>query len=67
MLIDGTRTTRQGAERQFVSPPLEPGKRYSYEIEARWTEDGKEVSQTRKVVVEAGRRIDVDFTRPAQP
>jgi uncharacterized protein (TIGR03000 family) len=63
--IDGTRTNRQGATRQFISPPLTPGKKYSYEITARWLENGREVSQTRKLIVQAGQQFDVDFTRPA--
>ena len=48
----------------FQSPPLDPGRNYTYEVRARWTEDAKEVSQTRKVRVRIGQRVTVDFTRP---
>lgn len=63
VLIDGVKTTRQGTSRQFVSPPLPPGKKFNYTIEAKWTEDGKPVSQTRRIVIQAGETIGVDFTQ----
>lgn len=65
--IDGTRATRQGATRQFISPPLTPGRRYSYDLQARWLENGREVMQTRRVIVEAGQQLAVDFTQPPRP
>jgi uncharacterized protein (TIGR03000 family) len=46
--------------RQFYSPPLAPG-RYSYEVRARWTENGREVNQTQQVQVTPGARVEVDF------
>jgi uncharacterized protein (TIGR03000 family) len=65
--IDGAPTSRQGILRQYVSPPLTPGRKYTYEITARWTENGKEVSQTRQVPIQAGETVNVDFTQPAPP
>jgi uncharacterized protein (TIGR03000 family) len=65
--IDGVKTTQRGTARQYISPPLTPGQRYSYEITARWTENGKEVSQTRKVPIQAGQNVSVDFTQPPPP
>src|SRR5712664_2259307 len=43
--FDRARTTQKGEFRQFVSPPLTPGRDYFYDIKARWTENGKEVTQ----------------------
>jgi uncharacterized protein (TIGR03000 family) len=59
--FEGSKTGQRGASRTFVSPPLEKGQGFTYEIRARWTKDGKEVEQTRTVRVRAGENVDVDF------
>jgi uncharacterized protein (TIGR03000 family) len=58
------KTSQTGTRREFVSPPLEPGQGFTYEIRARWVENGKEVTQTRRLDVSAGTWKGVDFTRP---
>ncbi len=40
--------------RKFISPPLQPGKDYSYVLKAEYTRDGQEISATERVVVRAG-------------
>jgi uncharacterized protein (TIGR03000 family) len=62
--FDGDATKQQGEWREFASPPLTPGKDYSYDVRARWTVGGKAVDQTRTVVVHANDKVEVDFTRP---
>jgi uncharacterized protein (TIGR03000 family) len=57
-----TKTTGR-LERWFVSPPLEPGKTYSYEVTAIWTMDGKEHKYTEKASVAAAKETTVDFTK----
>lgn len=52
--IEGNPTTQTGAMRDFVSPPLTPGKNYLYTIRVDWMEGTKPVSQTNKVLVRAG-------------
>jgi uncharacterized protein (TIGR03000 family) len=59
--FQGAKTGQRGEERTFVSPPLEPGRAYTYEVRARWNQDGKEVEQTRQVRVRAGETVKVDF------
>ena len=60
----GSAKTRQsGSVREFASPPLPPGQDYTYEIRARWQQDGRTVVQTRKVTVSAGSWEVVDFTK----
>jgi uncharacterized protein (TIGR03000 family) len=59
--FDGEPTTSTGPVRQFYSPPLTPGRRYSYEVRARWTENGREVTQTRQVDVTPGTSVEVNF------
>lgn len=60
--IEGQRTQQRGASREFVSPPLNPDKNYTYEIRARWTENGRDVERTKSVPVRANGTATVDFT-----
>jgi uncharacterized protein (TIGR03000 family) len=62
----GTKTRQTGAVREFESPELMAGRKYTYEVLARWTQDGKEVSRTRSIEVSAGARKTVDFTKSAK-
>jgi uncharacterized protein (TIGR03000 family) len=64
MWFGETRTNLTGSYRQFISPPLTPGKNYTYEVRARWTQNGQVVDRTQTVAVQAGAKVDVDFTRP---
>jgi uncharacterized protein (TIGR03000 family) len=63
--FEGHKTSQKGAVRDFYSPPLEPGKRFSYQVRARWTEDGRPVERERTVRVHADSRAEVDLTAPA--
>jgi uncharacterized protein (TIGR03000 family) len=54
LVVDGRRTRSEGQTRYLQSPPLTPGKGYSYTVGVTWIEDGRWVSQTRKVPVRAG-------------
>jgi uncharacterized protein (TIGR03000 family) len=63
--FEGTKMTSTGSVREYRSPPLTPGARYTYEVRARWTENGQEVTQTQEVKVAAGANVNVKF--PVQP
>jgi len=63
--VEGNKVDSTGRVRQYVSPPLEPGVKYAYTVEARWLQEGRKMSQTREVPVSAGDRNSVDFTAPA--
>jgi uncharacterized protein (TIGR03000 family) len=64
VFFDGAPTTQTGASRQFVTPPLAPGRNFYYDIEARWTSaDGTPVDQTKKVLVTAGANVQVNFLK----
>jgi uncharacterized protein (TIGR03000 family) len=52
--FDDYATRSKGMLRTFQSPPLIPDKRYSYLARVVWHENGKWVSQTQKVPVQAG-------------
>jgi uncharacterized protein (TIGR03000 family) len=59
--IEGAKTTQTGTDRLFTSPPLTPGTNYSYDVRARWLDNGKPVDRTKTVVVHAGDRLDVNM------
>ena len=62
--FDDTKTSQTGGVREYVSPPLTPGRNYSYQIRVRWIAGGRPVDQTRKVAVRAGSVTTADFTKP---
>jgi uncharacterized protein (TIGR03000 family) len=59
--FNDAKTKQRGESRQFVSPPVIPGRDYFYEIKATWMEDGKKVTRSRRVTVHAGDVIHVSF------
>jgi uncharacterized protein (TIGR03000 family) len=61
--VNGVKTKQTGESRYFFSPPLAPGKKYSYQVRLRWMKDGKPVEETQSILVEAGRTIRRDFTQ----
>ena len=65
--FNGTLTSKVGAQREFVSPVLAPGKDFTYEIKARWMENGRPVEQARSIHVQADAWKVIDFTKPQTP
>jgi uncharacterized protein (TIGR03000 family) len=63
--FDGTPLKGTGPEREFRTPALTPGNRYTYEVRARWQENGKEVVQARQVSFAPGDHVQVDFPAPS--
>lgn len=65
VLIDGTATTQTGSVREFVTPALAPGSRYSYKVAVRYTDaQGKAVEDVRDIRFRANDWFSIDFTRP---
>ena len=65
--FDDAKTIQTGTVRLFVSPPLTPGYDYTYEVRAKWTEDGQEVIQSRRITVHAGEQATITFPEVAPP
>jgi uncharacterized protein (TIGR03000 family) len=63
--FENVKTALTGSSRRFVSPPLLPGRSYVYTVRATWTENGREVTQSRQVQVSGGQRLSIDFTPTA--
>ena len=63
--FDGVPTQSTGAMRHFDSPPLIPGHRYTYDIVARWNQNGREMT-TRTGRGNRGHKNRREFPRAAQ-
>jgi len=61
--FDGYLTTQQGTVRVFQTPALQPGQTYSYQVRARWMENGQVHDVTRTLQVREGVPSFLDFTR----
>jgi uncharacterized protein (TIGR03000 family) len=61
--FEGSKTSQHGTVREFQSPPLDPGRQYTYTVRARWMENGREVDRSRAVQVQGGQQVHVDFTK----
>ncbi len=60
--FDDQPTQQQGSFRQFISPPVQPDKAYTYTIKAEWTDNnGQKVDKTKEVNVHAGDRFTLDM------
>jgi uncharacterized protein (TIGR03000 family) len=59
------RTQQMGAERHYESAALDPNQTYTFQIRARWTQNGQPMDQTRQIQARAGQNLTVDFTTPA--
>jgi uncharacterized protein (TIGR03000 family) len=51
--------------REFISPPLTPGKNYVYNVRVNWAEEGHRAEQSLKVPVQAGEVLCLDL-RPVE-
>jgi uncharacterized protein (TIGR03000 family) len=63
--VNGVKMHLTGASREFVSPPLTPSQVGTYDLRARWEEDGQQVQRTRRVTVRAGDRLSINFINPS--
>ncbi len=64
--VDGFKTKQMGTVRLFVTPELEKGKKYSYQLKATFTQNAKQVTVERTITVEPGVETVVDLTK-AEP
>jgi uncharacterized protein (TIGR03000 family) len=61
LTIDGEATASTSSTRWFVSPPLPRGEGFSYELKAKVRRDGRVVTLTKRVPVQAGQETEVRF------
>jgi len=54
VFIDGKQMASKSTRRVFQTPALEAGQKYYYEIRAEVVRDGRTITQTRQVILNAG-------------
>jgi len=59
--FNGVKMHQTGQTRQFVTPELATGESYTYEVRARWRQNGKEFDQTHTVTVHGGGQVEHAF------
>ena len=59
--FDGSMTVQRGKQRQFVSPPLQPGREYTYDIRVNWKQDSREVTRNRQITIHSGDVVNLTF------
>jgi uncharacterized protein (TIGR03000 family) len=64
LTIDGYQPRSTSGTRWFVTPPLEPGRAFHYELRAEVERGGKRLTQTRQVAVRAGQQSEVTIQFP---
>jgi len=52
-------------KKTFNTPKLVAGQRYFYTVKADLVKDGKTTTETRRVDIEAGKAVTIDFSAPA--
>jgi uncharacterized protein (TIGR03000 family) len=63
VLVEGSKTATTGTIREFVSPPLTPGKNMLYDITVRYKDAaGNPIEETRTVRVHADDQLRIDCT-----
>ena len=61
--IQGKQMSSKGAVRRFTSPTLDSATEYVYTVRAEWNDNGRPVTDQRKVAVRADSSAVVDFGR----
>jgi uncharacterized protein (TIGR03000 family) len=58
---NGEQIPLDSANPTFITPPLEPGRDYFYDLKVDVTQDGKTVTKTKRVPVRAGGLVRVNY------
>jgi uncharacterized protein (TIGR03000 family) len=63
LLVDGVVYAANVTHRTFETPKLKPGKKYHYTLQAEVERGGRKTLESRRVQVQAGRDVLVNFTQ----
>jgi uncharacterized protein (TIGR03000 family) len=61
LYVDGVACPLTSGTRSFDTPKLEAGRSYYYTLKAEVVREGQTRSESKRVVVEAGKQVEVDF------
>jgi uncharacterized protein (TIGR03000 family) len=64
--FENQKTRQSGPIRHFTSPPLPQGQRFVYDLRARWTENGRVITRTRRLPIRAGDHLRIDLRPPTE-
>src|SRR4051812_3720305 len=67
LYVEGVLCPKTGATRSFDSPPIQPGRSYSYELRAEIERDGKTVADTKTIKVRPGQTTELDWRDLGKP
>jgi uncharacterized protein (TIGR03000 family) len=67
LTIDGAPTQSTSEVRNFVTPPLEAGKDFHYDLRAHFVRGGNEVTVERRITVRGGQRTEADLNFSGAP
>jgi uncharacterized protein (TIGR03000 family) len=65
LTVDDTPTRSTSSVRTLISPPLQPGKAFTYTLKAEINRGNGPITETREVTVRAGEQANVRFDFPA--
>ena len=63
LFIAGFKSKQHTAVREFDTPPLMPGKKFSYPLKAVWKAGDKEVTRETTIIVKAGQTTEIDLLK----
>lgn len=63
LVIGGVKSKQQTAVREFDTPPLALGKKFSYPLKAVWKAGDKEVTRETTILVKAGETTEIDLLK----
>jgi uncharacterized protein (TIGR03000 family) len=66
LTVDDVECPLTSEKRTFSSPKLQPGQRYYYTFKAEVVRDGKTRTETKRVIIAAGDKVDVEFALPVE-
>jgi uncharacterized protein (TIGR03000 family) len=67
LFVDGKQVPQTSTVRKFSTPRLTPGEMYYYTVRVELDRDGKTLSDSKRVIVEAGKKVDLTFTDSLDP
>lgn len=67
LYIDGQLLKDASGERLFYTPTLNPGEKYFYDVRIELVKNGKSISESKKVIVQAGDMLRESFNGLGEP
>jgi uncharacterized protein (TIGR03000 family) len=61
LTIDDHETSQTGEQRRFVTPPLAPGRKFTYTLKATWIEGNRQIVRMAVATVQAGKQTTLDL------